>query len=155
MTAALVALVEVIILMMWVASFSFVISPLFLYCCNKVSFYNIIRNSTCSIFYSFVWCMRCVLYYWIVAKWMLSCGDASLLVDFMLFHDWLVPLHHHHMLLAEELDGRELGCCWMVSLELLLVQQLPRKELNLTLVQWNWSCLWNSFPELFCQTNLY
>lgn len=38
MTAALVALVEVIILMMWVASFSSVISPLFLYCYNKVSF---------------------------------------------------------------------------------------------------------------------
>jgi hypothetical protein len=28
------------------------------------------------------------------------------------------------------LDGKELGCCWMVSLVLLLVQLLPRKQLK-------------------------
>ncbi len=70
------------------------------------------------------------LCYWHVTKWILSCAVCSLLVDFMLFHDWLELLHRHHMLSAEELDGKELGCCWMVSLVLLLVQLLPRKQLK-------------------------
>lgn len=59
--------------------------------------------------YSF--CPSVGLHYWNLTKYMLSCGGCSLLVDFMLFHDWLELLHRHHMLSAEELDGRELGCC--------------------------------------------
>jgi hypothetical protein len=89
-----------------------------------------------AVFFTPVWSIPFLpssvgLYYWNVTKCMLSSGVCSLLVGFMLFHDWLELLHHHHMLSAEELDGRELGCCWMVSLVLLLVQLLPRKQLNL------------------------
>jgi hypothetical protein len=46
MTAALVALVEVIILMIWVASLFFH-SPLILYCYSKVCFHSVVGNYPC------------------------------------------------------------------------------------------------------------